>query len=130
MAKLFNSWNAAITIAVLTSGSLVEVAAAAVATGDQDGMQHPDQMCDLPPDCNRVVDPTIEPGQDQKVEMNRIVDPDFKQEREPDHERIIDPGMAPVEDPETNRIIDPPEKVDPGSNQDMDRSSQLGLNHR
>jgi len=36
--------------------------------------------------------------------------------------------MAPVEDPETNRIIDPPEKVDPDSNQDKDRSSQLGLN--
>ena len=109
MAKPITVRNAAIVMAVLTWAPVVAVAAADMVTSDQDGRHDPDQMCDRSPDCLRVVDPEIEPGQDQKVEPSKIIDP--RVEQQPDHERMIDPDVAPVEDAEENRIIDPPEKA-------------------
>ncbi|WP_417619257.1 hypothetical protein [Parasphingorhabdus sp.] len=115
MVKFGTFWNDAIIIAVLTSASVVGLATADLATSDQDGTQDPGQMCESSPDCNRVVDPRIEHGQDQKVEPRKIIDPGFEQNPEPDQIRMIDPGIGPAEDAEENRIIDPPEQADPGS---------------
>jgi hypothetical protein len=113
MAKHITFRNSAIIIAVLASAPIVALAAADIVSSDQDGRQDSEQICDRSPDCIRVVDPEIEPGQDQKVEPSKVIDPDFQQQ--PDHERMIDPDVAPVEDPEGNRIIDPPDNARPDS---------------
>lgn len=114
--------NAAIALAVLTSAPIAALGAAVMVTNDQDGQHDPDQMCDRSPDCIRVVDPEIEPGQDQKVEPSKIIDPGVEQQAE--HERMIDPDAVPVEDPEENRIIDPPQKVRPDSNRNQESESR------
>ncbi len=124
MAKPITVRNAAIVMAVLTWAPVVTLEAADMVTNDQDGRQDPDQMCDRSPDCSRIVDPEIEPGQDQSVEPSKIIDPGFEQQTEPDHIRVIDPGIEPVESTEENRLIDPPEKARPDSSRNQESTSR------
>lgn len=124
MAKPITVRNAAIVMAVLTCAPIVALEAADMVTIDQDGRHDPDQMCDRSPDCSRVVDPEIEPGQDQKVEPSKVIDPDYEQQPEPDPTRMIDPDVAPFEDTEENRLIDPPKKVRPDSSRNQESTSR------
>lgn len=112
MSKSFRSRNVAMVISAMTLTPALEASAMAWAIGDQDGMQDPDWMCAPSPDCNRVVDPQIEPGQDEQMKPEKVVDPHFKLEREPDTRRVIDPDIDPVEGPEQERVIDPPAKIE------------------
>lgn len=124
MAKPITVRNAAIVMAVLTWAPIVALEAADMVTNDQDGRHDPDQICDRSPDCSRVVDPEIEPGQDQRVEPNKVIDPGYEQQPEPDSGRMIDPDVAPLEDTEENRLIDPPEKARPDSSRNQQSTSR------
>ncbi len=130
MSRLIRSRKVAIVIAAMTLAQTVETSAMDWANGDQDGTQDPSWMCDTPQDCNRVVDPQIEPGQDEQVKPEKVVDPHFKPEREPDSEPMIDSAIEPVERPEENRIIDPPEKIDPDCQANRHRLSDLEMDDR
>lgn len=130
MSKLISFRNAAIVMTAVTLVPVAGISAPDLLNGEQDGVQDPDRMCDLTQDCNRVVDPKIEPGPDEPVKTNKVVDPHFKPDREPDSERLIDPDVEPVEGPEENPVIDPPGIFDPDSTRNQNRLNDSGMDQR
>lgn len=130
MSKLIGFRYSAIVMTAVTLVAAAEISASDLLDGDQDGVQDTDRMCDLTQDCNRVVDPQIEPDPDEPVKKNKVVDSRFKPDREPDSDRLIDPGIEPVEGPEENPVIDPPENFDPGSTRNQNRLNDSGIDGR